>query len=297
MFNKKSLLMFSLYFFVFLLVESIINHNAAILLSANAVNYIYIVGLLFGVVGYLIYGCYPNYHRVAFIVTLVSIFPTIEANNVYINLISSCFSLTAIGYIGGYVHHLLARYVVEDDNAGKRIGIAAGIAVAFQFLYQNFNAPSWLLMIIVSVFCMLGFESKPIEQFNTKIECCCHNNLKVLMLAVFIMSVILSFNDSLMTYLDANNDVSLFSAVRLFYCLGLILSGIIYDIDEHKYFNLVTLCVMFLSVVSACFLTDPMFYNLNMSLMYFYSGFYVMFLTIGFADLSATKHTILESRD
>lgn len=47
---------FGLYFFVFLLTESIVNEQAAILFNAMPVNYIYAVGLLFTAIGYLLYG-------------------------------------------------------------------------------------------------------------------------------------------------------------------------------------------------------------------------------------------------
>lgn len=49
------LVQFGLYFFIFLLTESIVNDRAISVCGASNVNYVYAVGLLFTALGYLIF--------------------------------------------------------------------------------------------------------------------------------------------------------------------------------------------------------------------------------------------------
>ena len=48
----------------------------------------------------------------------------------------------------------------------------------------------------------------------------------------------------------------------------------------------ITLCVLMLSNMAIFFLSDPRHYQLNLSILYFYSGFYVVYFTVLFLDLA-----------
>ena len=68
--------------------------------------------------------------------------------------------------------------------------------------------------------------------------------------SVAIMSIILGFQDSIIVIKNANGELSLFSYVRLFYALGLLVAGIIANTKNRLYLPLASGCAMTLSVLS-----------------------------------------------
>lgn len=73
---------------------------------------------------------------------------------------------------------------------------------------------------------------------------------------------------------------------RLCYLAGLLLAGFLADIRKRAFMPVITLCVLMLSNMAIFFLSDPRHYQLNLSILYFYSGFYVVYFTVLFLDLA-----------
>ena len=67
---------------------------------------------------------------------------------------------------------------------------------------------------------------------------------------------------------------------------GLLLAGFLADIRKRAFMPVITLCVLMLSNMAIFFLSDPRHYQLNLSILYFYSGFYVVYFTVLFLDLA-----------
>ena len=100
------------------------------------------------------------------------------------------------------------------------------------------------------------------------------------------MSLVAGMIDSVLTAFNAEKSYDIYGGVRLFYALGLILAGVLADIRERKYLPLSTVCTILLSSVCMFFLSDKVSYFAGTALMYLYSGFYVIFLTVMFLDFA-----------
>jgi DNA-binding CsgD family transcriptional regulator len=109
---------------------------------------------------------------------------------------------------------------------------------------------------------------------------------RYLVVAAAILTVIFSLNDAIVVSLDASGSLELFSWVRLFYALGLVVAGCLFDLGPRFAFTFSTVAVQILAVLVPYFLWMPEWYNLNMALFYFYGGFYVMFITAEFVAFS-----------
>ena len=107
-----------------------------------------------------------------------------------------------------------------------------------------------------------------------------------LIVAVVLMSLVAGMIDSVLTAFNAEKAYNVYSGVRLFYALGLILAGLIADIRERIYLPLATVCAILLSSVCMFFLSEEVSYFAGTALMYLYSGFYVIFFTVMFLDFA-----------
>lgn len=293
---------FGLYFFVFLLTESLINERAVIVFGASNVNYIYAFGLIFTALGYLAFSIKKNetnkkkgiiFESLAFL----SIIGTIEINASIPFLLFSYICLFSLGYIGGLIHFETSLELTRK-NFSLYLGISSMFGIILQFITQNIGlSNNGYLIIIELVLVFIVLLSLHNKSDNTPKESIKMSKITisirtwVYIASVAIMSLILGFQDSIIVIKNANGELSLFSYVRLFYALGLLVAGIIANIKNRLYLPLASGCAMTLSVLSMSFLRDTnTLYNVSMGIMYFYCGFYVMFMTIMFMELGLRRN-------
>lgn len=293
---------FGLYFFVFLLTESLINERAVTVFGAADVNYVYAFGLIFTALGYLAFSTIKSesnkkngiiFESIAFL----SIIGTIEINASIPFLLFSYICLFSLGYIGGLVHFETSLELTRK-NFSLYLGISSMFGIILQFITQNIGLSNngYLIVIeLVLVFIMLlslhnKCDNTPKESVKmSKITISVRT--WVYIASVAIMSIILGFQDSIIVIKNANGELALFSYVRLFYAFGLLIAGIIANIRNRLYLPLASGCAMTLSVLSMSFLRDTnTLYNVSMGIMYFYCGFYVMFMTVMFMELGVRRN-------
>ena len=101
-----------------------------------------------------------------------------------------------------------------------------------------------------------------------------------------ILSIVVGLNEDIVTRLYATGALDVTSWPRLCYLAGLLLAGFLADIRKRAFMPVITLCVLMLSNMAIFFLSDPRHYQLNLSILYFYSGFYVVYFTVLFLDLA-----------
>lgn len=175
------------------------------------------------------------------------------------------------------------------------IGTGMGAAILLQFVVQNLMPQSvaFIISIIFSVAFVMYFIIKAPKDWilenplpyssNTKTD---FKKALLLIVAVVLMSLVAGMIDSVLTSFNAEKSYDIYGGVRLFYALGLILAGFLADIRERKYLPLSTVCTILLSSVCMFFLSDKVSYFAGTALMYLYSGFYVIFLTVMFLDFA-----------
>lgn len=289
---------FGFYFFVFMMTESEVNKRIEEF-NPNNVNLIYAIGLLCTALGYYSFACLKNIIKVdrfrkitmiiigigAYISTMLMLF-----SNIYI-IVYFCafFALFLLGNIGAYAHFSMANVYAEDNNLGKCVGFSCAIAIFIQFFLQNYikgNIVISLSMLIVTIlFVYMGLVSENYWIIDSDTD----SNIKkrentnwilLFCIAVVCMSIVLGLNDNLMVSKNASGEVALFGWVRLFYAIGLIAAGFIADLKGGKYLSFVSSVVIMLSTIAIVLISDSAMYNFNMAIMYFYSGFYVIFFTV-----------------
>ena len=295
---------FGLYFFIFLLTESIINEKAAAICGVSYVNYIYAIGLIFTALGYLLFSfikCGQNKKIISadISIIIVSLIGLMVVNSPLLLLLSGYLSLITLGFFGGYIHYLVS-FRLHQKNFALSLGLCSMLAILSQYIVQNINiSVDGRLIILIAVTAILLFISfisnnaaKDLALVNEFYISGIGTDVRTLVyvLSVAIMSIILGFQDSIIVAKNAAGELQLFSYVRLFYAIGLLLAGIIANIKNRVYLPLASGCAMTLSVLSISFFgnSNPS-YNVSMAIMYFYCGFYVMFMTIMFMELGLRK--------
>lgn len=295
---------FGLYFFIFLLTESIINEKAAVICDVSYVNYIYALGLVFTALGYLLFSFLKCSLNKKIILTdisiiIISLAGLIAVKSPYFFLLLGYLSLVTLGFFGGYIHYLVS-FILRQKNFALNLGLCSMLAILAQYFVQNINISidgCIIILIVTTVILLLAsfLPSNTNEDFTSVNEFYISGigidvRILVYILSVAIMSVILGFQDSIIVAKNASGELQLFSYVRLFYAVGLLLAGFIANIKDRVYLPLASGCAMTLSVLSISFFENSTpSYNISMAIMYFYCGFYVMFMTIMFMELGLRK--------
>lgn len=224
---------FGLYFFVFLLTESLINERAVSFFGASNVNYIYAFGLIFTALGYLAFSSVKidseKRKNIVFqLITFISIIGAIKINLSIPFILFSYICLFSLGYIGGLMH-FNASLELTKKNFALYLGISSMFGIILQFITQNINLSNNGYLFVIELFLIFNFlppkhdkkDDAPKESVNiSKITISIRT--WVYITSVAVMSIILGFQDSIIVIKNATGELELFSYVRLFYALGLL---------------------------------------------------------------------------
>ena len=298
-------LCFTLCFFAFMLTEAFINERCAEISGSDAVNPVYTFGLICTGAGFLSFSllrkiCKTEKSRKAALLIIGALYLStaavlLIADRPIVFLISATAALLFAGHIGGCVYYNTAMYFTGNHYTGRMVGIGMGTAIFLQFVVQKLTpqAISFMSSIFLSVAFVMYFIIRapkdwilenplPYSSDTQK----AFRKVLPLITAVVLMSFVAGMIDSVLTAFNAEKAYDVYSGVRLFYALGLVLAGFIADIRERNYLPLATVCAMLLSSVCMFFLSEEVGYFAGTALMYLYSGFYVIFFTVMFLDLA-----------
>lgn len=292
----KNTINFGAYFLAFMLIEAFVNTRAVMVSDSSNVNYIYSIGLVFTALGYILYDYVANksHINITFLFSIVAIISLLLfsfIDNFYIFLTSAYICLLSVGFLGCHMHKQLAIYI-KDKHYIFQLSISMSIVIIIQYILQLVNNSNADIIVAALMLLVLSInQNTDVSVEIPKIsDDTFHSHIKSALpyiLLVCLMSFILGLEDSIVVYKNATGELSLFSYVRLFYALGLICAGLISEINNNAYLSLITICTMLLSVISVIFIgSESSFYNISMSIMYFYCGFYVLFLTVKFMEVS-----------
>ena len=296
---------FALCFFAFMLTEAFINERCAVILGSNAVNIVYTFGLVCTGAGFLSFPllrriCKAEKSRKAALLIIGALCLAAAAALLVVEqpalfLASATTALLLTGHIGGCVYYSTAMCFSGSRYTGRMIGAGMGSAIFLQFVVQKLTTQSavFLLSLFLSVAFVMYFIIRapkdwilenplPYSSDSRKDR----KTVAALIASVVLMSVVSGMIDSVLTAFHAEQAYDVYSGVRLFYALGLILAGGIADIRERKYLPLATVCAILLSSICMFFLSDEVGYFAGTALMYLYSGFYVIFFTVMFLDFA-----------
>lgn len=291
------------WFLIFMLIESYANTRVGEVIGAPKVELFYGIFILSTAAGFLFFGVSGKIDSrskglriLPVIICMITVGMFCYVNVPIILIIGAAGSLLSMGYLGGRIMYRMAVSYSEIKYPGTAVGFSMAVAIIMQYVMQALIHTNLLSVISFEIILVVLaiFEAKQNfvpwpkdgkdKEDTTILEC---KNIWVYVLATILMTIVLSLNDAYLVDLSAHtNTVNLFSWVRLFYCLSLVLAGIIYDFKNSAYFNIFVTCVMMLSTVAYAFMGNTADFNIDVSIMYFYCGFYVMFLTMHFIKKS-----------
>ena len=298
------ILLFAFYGFVFLLTEITVNIRAAELWGEGSVLGVYAVGLVCTGSGYLAYTlaqrCLLKEQYRKLMLFLISFMAMVGVSVLLytsgnLAIPAGCLALLAMGFLAAAIYYYMSCALANSPATGRIIGISMFLAVLLQYgvMHSPWQGNGMVLLVLglaVAGICLLiwrplgdwCFENAlPYEQNPPSLPR--EGLLAVLM--VFFMTMGFAFSDECVTALDAKGELNVAAWPRLFYGLGLLLSGYLVDLNRRSHIYIITGIAFSLALLSPALLV-PRLYNASMSIMYLYSGFYVMFLTTAFLDIA-----------
>lgn len=301
-----STLLFSLYIFVFLLTELTINERGAKFFGTHTVS-LYSGGLLCTSLGYVSFFISRKIAKAELarklitamtaILYMVCVFCFMLTSTPLLFTASALLSLFLLGYIGGFSHYTLSLFLFKKSYSGRIIGAAVALATILQFIVQNLLVVNATLIVclLLSVAGILYLAIKPVKDWMfenplpyASVPTATAKSFAMPVFIVAIMSLCFGLGDGLLTRLDAVGAVSLTSWVRLLYALGALIAGVVADFSRRRFLPLFTLCSLLLFSSMALFIEEQgsVACNFYICIMYIFSGFYVMYLTLTFLDLA-----------
>ena len=294
---------FALCFYAFMLIEAFVNEGCAVIFGSGAVNTLYALGLVCTGAGFLSFpllcrACKgENSRKAALLIAgglcLAAAAVLTAAARPAAFLLSSAAALLLTGHIGGWMYHTAAVCFAGSRYTGRMIGSGMGASIFLQFIVQDLTPCREVFL--GSVFLSLAFAlcfmvramkggagEKPLPAPSRGRGG--RESAAALVAAVALMSLAAGMIDSVLTSFNAEKAYDIYGGVRLLYGLGLILAGFVADIKERSYLPLATVCAVLLSSVCMFFLSEEVGYFAGTALMYLYSGFYAVFLTVMFLD-------------
>ena len=295
---------FSLCFLAFMLAESAVNARAADLLGPGRVNAVYALGLVCTGLGFLSFSLlrklvggeqgrkYAAFLAGALCVASAVLFLTTDQAALF--SLGAALCLLSCGHIGGCVYYNHAMTFQGSGCTGRVTGIGMGLAVLLQFLIQSVIPLDviFLISMIGSIFLVVFLMSRAPRDwvladplpYSAENETPRRTAL-ILLSAVVLTSLVSGLIDGVITAFDSAGIYDIYHGVRLFYVLGLMLAGWLADF-RRRLLPMATACSILLSSVSTALLSSPAGYFAGVALMYVYSGFYVIFLTVLFCDFA-----------
>ena len=205
-----------------------------------------------------------------------------------------------LGLFGSAVHHKFIQTIENTDCLARKVGISYALGILFQFLNNNLvnSAVAETIILSVFLFVLLALllrdewtRLKEGEQSAIPISGSPEKSRKrvtagiLLAVIVMLMSCIFSTLDNAVTMRHAaGTDIGKWP--RLLLALSGLAAGFIFDIQKRKFMNTIMYCVMMLSVICIVVLKLDGPFHVGLMVFYLSSGFFVVFFTSSFMELS-----------
>ena len=217
-----------------------------------------------------------------------------------------------LGVFGSAVHYL-ASVTIDGDNALARLaGIAYALGILLQYANNNLVnlevAEAAFLSVFLAALSLLVIRTRQAGQSRiemtetaalaskseTDISLTRKKRTAGIMLAllVVLMACVFSTLVNAVTLRHAG-ETDIGQWPRLVVALSGLAAGFVFDIRKRKYMGLIMYCVMMMSVLSIVVLNLGAPFLIGLVVFYLSSGFFVVFFTAGFMELS--RHMRLPS--
>lgn len=298
--HLKVSFLFAIYMFIFLLSELLLNDLTATRIGADKVLNIYASYSFITVIGYVLFAFVQTQIKTIKINTVLSfigiiaiiflLLIAIKIGFFYFNIFTYMFF---IGCFGCQTFAVASEQLKNSPYVGRVIGNAICLAVLAQFIVQkNCGLHTQILLLALGVFTLVALfrnitpEQSPISCKYISLSEEPHREGIIQIVAIILMSLILSINDGIITKYHAQGLLNVSEWPRLFYAIGIVCAGIIVDVRNSLYLPLSSLCGLLILTIAFSFLRSPELYSINLALMYFAGSFYIIYLSVIFIKLA-----------
>lgn len=305
-----TILALSFFSFIFLGIEYMFDNMMAYVTDSQGVVMAqsYILGI--SVIGFLLFpfiqrkvGKTTKYMMafVGVILLIMGIFVIQQHMSYAAILISGCMVFLLLGIVGSAVHYMASCVLNKSRNLSKIIGISYALGILFQFINNNcvkndmaesivLSVSMTILVILMAILEKHSFDkAESTEKEKEK-------NIYVLkkpmvagimlIIIVALMTCVFAALDNAVTLVHATGSVDIGQWPRLLLALSGLMAGFLFDIRERRYMNIMMYCVTLLSTACVVIIEFGGAFLLGLMVFYLSAGFFVVFFTTGFIDLS-----------
>ena len=218
-------------------------------------------------------------------------------------LVAGLIAFCLMGVGGSAVCFLTTQIVEDKRHLAKHVGVAYALGIFLQFLNNNLVKNDMVESIVISISCavfvvlLLKMKEENDSREEVEGEDCKENIQEAkpanptiagisLILCVLLMTCIFSTLDNAVTLVHAAGSVDIGQWPRLLLAVSGLFAGVLYDLKNRKFMNLIMYVVTLLS--TSCVVLIQMGGSFVVGLLVFYmsAGFFVVFFTTSFMDLS-----------
>ena len=181
----------------------------------------------------------------------------------------------------------------QDPGLAKTIGCSYALGLLFQFLNNNvihlagFESFVLLAACILLTFLILRLQSRtePVPAADSSSPASTHPTRRAgiaLFVCILAMTVIFAGLDNVITYFHAEGTMDVGRWPRLLLALSGLTAGILFDIHDRRYMNLIMYCVTVLSVLCLLIILSGGLFLTSLIIFYLSAGFFAVFFTTSF---------------
>lgn len=217
-------------------------------------------------------------------------------------LISGCIVFILLGIGGSGIHYMAVCVLGKTSYLARTVGVAYAFGLLIQFLNNNLVNNDTIESVVLSVFLMIwvilivrlvgdrtigeGNQNETKEKKDMHILK--HPLLAgiLLLIIVLLMTCIFATLDNVVTLFHAEGSVDIGQWPRLLLAVSGLLAGVLFDIRKHRYMHIIMYCITLLSVICVLIIENGGPFLVGLIVFYLSAGFFVVFFTTGFMDLS-----------
>lgn len=210
-----------------------------------------------------------------------------------------------LGLLGSAAFSVSMKLLVMDRYLARAVGISYAVGIMLQFINNNLIRSELAKAIFLAVFLVLlvclmikndGIcADRNREKTNDleNIENSAGKNVRLgivvgisLILLVALMTCVFSTLDNAVTLVHSSGVMDIGQWPRILLALSGISAGFVFDVKDRKYMGFVMYCVMLLSTICIAVLKFSGPFLLGLVIFYLSAGFFAVFFTSGFLELS-----------
>lgn len=216
-------------------------------------------------------------------------------------ILSGCLFFILAGIAGGAAHYVTAKKLEGDGHLAKTVSAGYAAGLLLQFLNHNLVSYIWVEFVILFVaFVLCAILTIDLEQMNYQDERPDKEQKQqknpihtatLLVICIALISCIFTTLDNVVTLGFAKGSMDIGHWPRLFLGISGLLAGFLFDLRERSYMNIIMYCITLLSTICLLIIESNGSFLIGLIVFYVASGFFVIFFSTAFMDLSPRLKT------